>query len=170
MKMNRKLIFAILGVGIVVLGAASVLWLRPPKGYLGKMESITIAMPRLESSALPWIAEERRFFSGNGLNVTFREPGTGLAALGELLKGEADMAGTAEFPLVSKVFQKHRVRIIACLDKADYMFLQGRRDRRIEKGSDLKGKDGTVQWILQGRISQRQRDNRSHIMAHWIDD
>jgi NitT/TauT family transport system substrate-binding protein len=157
MKVNKRIIFAILGVVIVILGAAFILSPRAPKDYSGKMDSITIAMPRLESSALHWIAEERHFFSRNGLNVTFHEPGTGLAALGELLKGEADMAGTAEFPLVSKVFEKERVRIIACTDKADYMFLQGRRDRRIEKVSDLRGKrvgiiPGTIEGFYLGRF------------------
>ena len=42
--MNKKIIFAIIAVVIVVLGVAFVLWPRVPKGYSGKMESITIAI------------------------------------------------------------------------------------------------------------------------------
>jgi NitT/TauT family transport system substrate-binding protein len=104
------------------------------------VESITTAIPRLESSALVWIAGDEHFFSRNGLNVTFHEPNTGLAAVDELLKGEVDIAGTAEFPVVGKVFQKERIRTIACIDKADYMFLVGRKDRATEKVRDLRGR------------------------------
>ena len=52
MTMNNKLIVTLLAAFIVVLGAVFVLWSRPPKGYSGKMESITIGTPTNESSAL----------------------------------------------------------------------------------------------------------------------
>ena len=126
-------------------------------GYSGKVESITIACPRLESSALIWIAEGQHFFILNGLNVTFHEPDTGLASLNELFKGEADIAGTSEFPVVGKALNRERILTIGCIDKADYMFLVGRKDRGIEKVSDLKGKrvrtlPGTILDFYLGRF------------------
>ncbi len=45
MKMNKRLIFAILGVVIVVLGAVFGLWSCPRGDYSGKVETVTIGVP-----------------------------------------------------------------------------------------------------------------------------
>jgi NitT/TauT family transport system substrate-binding protein len=140
MKTNKKIILLTLGAIIVILGAAFIAWLRAPEEYPGQADSVVVASPQLEASALLWIAENQHFFSRNGLNVTFHEPDSGLASLNELLEGEADIAGTAEYPVVEKVFKKERIHIIGCIDKLDYTFLVGRKDKGIEKVSDLKGK------------------------------
>jgi len=138
---NKKIIFAIIAVVIVVLGAAFVLRPRVPKGYSDKMESIAIAYSPFESTALLWIAEEQHFFSRNGLNLTLRKYDAGVGALDGMLNGEADIAvGIAEFPMVGRVLQKKRIRIFGNVDKAEFVYLVGRKDRGIEKVSDLKGK------------------------------
>jgi NitT/TauT family transport system substrate-binding protein len=136
----KKIIFAIVAV-VVILGVAFVLWFRAPKGYSGKMESIAVAYPPFESATLFYIAEDQHFFGQNGLNITSHKYDTGVASLGGILNGEADIAvGIAEFPLVGRTFQKAKIRIIGNIDKAEFLFLVGRKDRGIEKASDLKGK------------------------------
>ena len=139
--MNRKIILAIIVLMIVFLGTALVLWLRIPKDYSGKMESITIAYSPFESTGLLWIADDQHAFSRNGLNATLRKYDTGVGSLDGLLKGEADIAaGVAEFPLVGRALQKAKIRIVGNIDKADFIYLVGRKDRGIAKASDLKGK------------------------------
>ncbi|MBI4596138.1 MAG: NrtA/SsuA/CpmA family ABC transporter substrate-binding protein [Candidatus Tectomicrobia bacterium] len=138
--MNKKNIFVILGVLIVILGAAFVLWFRTPKGYSGKVESITIGTPPLESSALIYIAEERHFFTDKGLSVTIRGYDTGVSAFNGLLKGEVDIAVPAEYPLIVAAFKREKVRAIASIDKVSYFYLIGRKDRGIKDISNLKGK------------------------------
>jgi NitT/TauT family transport system substrate-binding protein len=139
--MNKKVIFGILGVVVVAMGVAFVLWLRASKGYSGKVESITIGYSPFESTALLWIAEDRRFFSRNGLNVILRKYDTGVGSLDGMLNGEADIAaGTTEFPVVGRALQKSRIRTIGSIDKSEFVYLVGRKDRGIEKVSDLKGK------------------------------
>jgi NitT/TauT family transport system substrate-binding protein len=124
----------------------------------GKVEPITVAYPPFESATLFYIAEDQHFFSRNGLNVTSRKYDTGVASLGGILNGEADIAvGIAEFPLVGRAFQKARIRIIGNIDKAEFIYLLGRKDRGIEKVSDLKGKRvgttfGTVAHFHLGRF------------------
>ena len=141
MKMNKKIIFAIITAVIVVLGAAFVLWPRVPKGYSGKTESITVGYSPFESTALFWIAKDQHFLSWNGLNVTLRKYDTGVGSLDGMLNGETDITvGTTEFPLVGRAFQKARIRIIGSIDKSEFVYLVGRKDRGIEKVSDLKGK------------------------------
>jgi ABC-type nitrate/sulfonate/bicarbonate transport system substrate-binding protein len=156
--MNRKIIFATIAVVIVVLGAALVLWPRGPKGYPGKMESLTVGYSPFESATLFFIAEDQQLFSRNGLNVTSRKYETGVASLAGMLKREVDIAvGIAEFPLVGSALRKEKVRIIGSIDKVEFIYLIGRRDRGIEKVSDLKGKRvgttfGTVAHFHLGRF------------------
>jgi NitT/TauT family transport system substrate-binding protein len=122
------------------------------------MQSITVAYPPFESAALFYVAEDRHFFSQNGLNITSRKYDTGVASLGGILNGEAEIAvGIAEFPLVGRAFEKEKIRIIGNIDKAEFIYLVGRRDLGIEKASDLKGKRvgttfGTVAHFHLGRF------------------
>ena len=135
-----------------------VFWPRAAKEYSGKIESITIGYSPFESATLYYIAEDRHFFSQNGLNVISRKYETGVAALDGMLNGEADIAvGTAEFPMVGRAFQKARIRIMGSIDRAEFIYLVGRKDRGIEKVSDLKGKRvgttfGTVAHFYLGRL------------------
>ena len=57
-----------------------------------------------------------------------------------MLKGETDIALATEFPLVVKAFQKEKVRTIGSIGKFEFVYLIGRKDRGIDKISDLKGK------------------------------
>ena len=156
--MSKRLIFAVLSVLVVALGAGFVLWPRSPKGYSGKMESIAVAYPPFESATLYYIAEDQHFFRQNGLNVTSRKYDTGAASLAGVVKGEVDIAvGVAEFPLVGRALQKVKLAVIANIDKAEFIFLVGRKDRGIEKASDLRRKRvgttlGTVAHFHLGRF------------------
>ena len=156
--MGKRFVFAILGVLIVALGAGFILWLRSPKNYPGRMESIALAYPPFESATLYYIAEDQHFFSQNGLNVTSRRYDTGAESLAAVVKGEVDIAvGIAEFPLVGSTLQKAKVGILANIDKAEFIFIVGRKDRGIEKISDLRGKRvgttlGTVAHFHLGRF------------------
>ena len=136
----KKNVIAIVVAVVVVLGAAFILWPRVQRNYPGKMESITIGTAPLESSALIYIAEDRRLFTDNGLRVTIRSYDTGASAFNGLLKGEVDIATPAEYPLIGAAFKGEKVRAIASIDKASYFYLIGRKDRGIEEISHLKGK------------------------------
>ena len=109
-------------------------------------ESVTVAVAPFESVGLVYVAEDRDMFADNGLQVEYREYDTGVAALDAVSKGEADIAvGTAEYPLVGKAFQEVPVSTIACIDRPDFIYVVGRKDRGVEKPSDLAGKRiGTV--------------------------
>jgi len=140
MKIKKRIIFAAVAVATGVFGAAVLLWLSGPRGYSGKMESITIGTPLNESSTLIFIAKDRQFFEGNGLHVAVRDYDFGALALHGMLKGEADMALATEFPLVAKALHKENVSTIGSIGKFEFVYLVGRKDRGVEKISDLKGK------------------------------
>lgn len=156
MKINRIIVFAAIAVTIVVFGATILLWLHTPKSYSGKMESITMGAPLNESSALIFVANDQKFFTGNGLHVTVRDYDFGALALNSLLKGEADIALATEFPLVLKALNKENIRTIGSIGKFEFVYLVGRKDRGIKTVSDLKGKKvatarGTIAEFHLGR-------------------
>jgi ABC-type nitrate/sulfonate/bicarbonate transport system substrate-binding protein len=110
-------------------------------GYSGPVDSITVAYSPFESTALVWIAKNLDYFNHNGLNVSFRKYDTGAGALDGIIKSEADIvAGTTEYPVVGKALQDEKIRIIATIDKANFIYLVARKDRGISQVSDLKGK------------------------------
>lgn len=121
-------------------------------------EPLTVAWSPFESTALVWIAEDQGYFARNGLNLTLRKYDTGAASLDGMLAGEADIAvGTTEFPLVRRAFQKEKIHIIAIIDRSQFVYLVGRKDRGIENVSDLKGKKvgttlGTIAEFHLGRL------------------
>jgi NitT/TauT family transport system substrate-binding protein len=104
-EMNKKFIFAILGIGIVVLGVAFVFWLRWPKGHLRKME----------------------YDSGG-------------AAVPGLMRNEIDLAIASEFVMVNHLLTQREIRAFGCIDRFENMFLIARKDRRIERITDLKNR------------------------------
>jgi NitT/TauT family transport system substrate-binding protein len=103
-------------------------------------EPLTIASGTLDSSVLTLVANEKGYFSEQGLNVTTRVYPAGAYAMKELVSGNADFAYASEFAGVSNSFQYPDLRIIAITAKSDAIELVARNDRGITKPSDLKGK------------------------------
>ncbi len=142
----------------LLVGVSLGFWSCSRQDNSGVVESITVGYPPFESATLFYIAEDQRFFSRNSLNVTPRRYDTGVATLGGLSNREVDIAvGIAEFPLVGRALQNEKLIIIGNIDKAEFIFLLGRKDRGIEKVSDLRGKRvgttfGTVAHFHLGRF------------------
>jgi ABC-type nitrate/sulfonate/bicarbonate transport system substrate-binding protein len=127
------------------------------EGGSEKAEEVRIGVPPLEQNALIYIAEHERFFAKNGLRVVVKNYDTGVATIEAALKGQVDIAGTAEFPFVRAVLAGEDVLIIACEDKFENDYLLGLKDRGITRVSDLKGKKigvaiGTITEFYLGRF------------------
>ncbi len=143
---------------MIVPALALPLYIASHSDNQAELEPMVVAYAPFESTALVWIAEDRNLFLQNGLNVTFRGYDTGAGALNGMINGEADVAaGIAEFPTVGKVFQKAGIRVIGNVDKAEFIYIVGRKDRGIGQASDLKGKRvgttfGTVAHFHLGRF------------------
>lgn len=102
---------------------------------------MTVAYSPFESCALFLIAEERQFFTRNGLKLTLLRSDSGADALDDMLEGKADLAvSVSDFPLARKVLQGAPACAVASIDRAEFIYIVARRDRGIEKPSDLKGK------------------------------
>lgn len=109
--------------------------------YLGKHEPLTIGTERVESAALIYIAEDRGFFTGNGLFVTIMDDyASGAEAIKGMEKGVVDISVSAEYPIVIEAFKKENISIIGCVDKYEGTYLVTCKDREFENVTDLKGK------------------------------
>ena len=105
----------------------------------GMTESITIEELPYESYGLIYIAEEQGLFTRNGLNVTMRNYG-GPNFLNGLLSHEVDIGLSSEYVFVRKVFNQANISVIGNIDRYQNVYLIGRKDKGIEKVSDLSGK------------------------------
>ena len=152
-----KKIAGILAVIILLAGSGAWFWGFQEAGP-EEMDSVTVAYAPFEPTALFWIAEDRHFFEGNGINITLREYDSGAASLDGVMSGEADVTvGVSEFPLVRKAFQNANISAIGNIDKGEFIYLVARQDLGITNVSDLKGKRigtaiGTVSEFHLGRL------------------
>lgn len=156
MKISTRWKLAALAPALMVLALSS--WSCSKGDYSGEIESVTVAYSPFVDTVLIWIAEEQHFFSRNGIEITLRKYDLPVLAIDGMLKGEVDIVGnTTEFPLVTKALQKANLRTIGSFSRNASIWLVGRRDRGIEKVSDLKGKKvgtipGTIFDFYLGRL------------------
>jgi ABC-type nitrate/sulfonate/bicarbonate transport system substrate-binding protein len=128
---------SVLGVMAALVGA----WSCSRAEDTVSREPIRIGTLPLETSSLVMIADEKGYFSKNGIDVEFKYYDTGLGILDGLLGGEVDMATpVGEFAMVGKIFSKEDIKTIGAIDRVDYQRLVGRRDHGINGVSDLAGK------------------------------
>lgn len=145
-KLNRLILTGILVLGILAIITVFMLSSRHSPAT---MEDLTIAWAPFEPTALLCIADDQRFFTRNGLNVTIQRYDTGAGSLDGILQGDVDISvGASEYPLVGKAFRKAPIRIIGSIGKTEFIYLVCRRDRRIETVADLKGN-------ASGQLSER---------------
>jgi ABC-type nitrate/sulfonate/bicarbonate transport system substrate-binding protein len=87
-----------------------------------------------------YIAQDQNFFAQNGLNFSNKTYDSSLAALNGFLNGEVDLTVNGDYQLVLQAFAKQNISILASIDKSSVIRLIGRKDKGIEKVTDLKGK------------------------------
>lgn len=157
--MKRDVAVAIAIIAAIALtGLGGWFLLDSQKITVKPVDSIAVAYSPYEASALFWIAEDRRLFEENGLNLTLRRYDSGAASLDGTINGKADISvGASEFPLVRKALKNARVRAIGNIDKGDFIYIVARKDRGIGNASDLEGKrvgtaSGTVAEFHLGRF------------------
>jgi ABC-type nitrate/sulfonate/bicarbonate transport system substrate-binding protein len=109
-------------------------------------ESVTVGAPALEQNALLYVADVQGLFNNNGLKLTIKDYQTGVDTVNALLKGELDIAETAEFPFINMALQKQPVKIMAVNDRFENDYLIGRKDHGIKNTVDLRGKKIGVIW------------------------
>lgn len=140
-----------------------------PRGYSGPVETISIGFLPSQTGTELYVAQDKGFFTGNGLNVTIKDYDSGVLAVEGMLRGEIDLAGCAEIALVTKAFEHQAISAIVVANKLESFYLVGRRDRGIENISDLDGKrvgvsSRTIAAFYLGRFLELHGMTPSRIM------
>jgi NitT/TauT family transport system substrate-binding protein len=135
-------------------------------GNSRKLESINIGFWPNEINTLIYIAQDRNYFVADGLNVTIRDYASVTEALNGMLNGESDISTASEFVLVGKALQREDIRALGSIDKVLQISIVFRKDRGIEKVSDLVGKKigvfkGAVSEFYLGRFLELHGINES---------
>lgn len=109
-------------------------------GNPGKVENITIGEITDVVNAPIDIASNQKFFAANGLSANIKTMDSGVTVSKALLNGEIDFALVTEYAAVGSALGHEAIRIIACVNKFESVYIMGRKDRGIEKIADLQGK------------------------------
>jgi NitT/TauT family transport system substrate-binding protein len=103
--------------------------------------TVTVAMESTAVNSLIYIAEEKGFFSANGLEMVIDDSHpSGAAATEWMMEGGADVSTTAELAIVRYAFGRKQALTIGSIDMFTHMKLIVRKDLGIEDASDLQGK------------------------------
>ncbi len=132
---HKSAIVAVLLVPALCLGSCST------RNESAKKASMTIGMEATAVNSLIYIAQDRNYFAANGIRPTIKDGyPSGAAATERMLAGEADISTTAELTMVRYAFTHKAVRTLGSIDRFMHMKLIGRKDRGINRISDLNGK------------------------------
>ncbi len=135
-----------IGIGIIVavlaISFGSYLWQsrEQPKKYTGPVEKISIGATTQELSTLIWIAEEKGYFTENGLDATVKAYDTGIETKNALFAGEVDVADTVDFVISGLGLEGVDFKVLASIDTASINYITARKDKGIFSLSDLKDK------------------------------
>jgi NitT/TauT family transport system substrate-binding protein len=145
----------------VVIGGAALAAIILGLGYLGTRgqpltrnvpaEKLRIALPVLPHAALVHVAAAKGYFADEGLDVSILPVSYGVAAIGDVLQGTADLAVAADVPFVIAVMKNDSLGMVASLVSVsnDHAII-ARRDHAIAAAHDLAGKKIGVSFGTSG--------------------
>lgn len=129
--------------GIVLIAgfAAAIIQYYPLRRSASPPIPVVIATLRTPHSGLVLIAEAKGYFAEEGLSATVKTALTGYEAIGQVLKGEADVGGAAETPIARTLAEGKDIRVIATTFSSSLnVGIVTRKDHGIFEPADLKGK------------------------------
>ena len=151
-KMNSR--FAALffvALAIILFTAAGCR--QQPQQPTGPPQAITIAYPKTLLAVLPHIAFEKGYFLAEGLAVTPQLHAFGKPALQSVLEGKADIAVSADTPVMFAVAGGRKIYIVAvATTSVKDLAIVARKDRGISLPADMKGKRIGVPLVTTGEF------------------
>jgi ABC-type nitrate/sulfonate/bicarbonate transport system substrate-binding protein len=104
-------------------------------------EPLTIAAATLPNFSLVYVAQAKGYFASEGLNVTLKHHQYGKLALEALLAGQADLATSAETPVVFAELRGEQLSIMASIGRsAKNNAVVALKESGVTKPADLAGK------------------------------
>lgn len=106
----------------------------------GRKEVLRLGAYEGDVAALEWIAAERGFFEGVGLEVEMKGFASGKAASDALRAGAIDVATASEYVVVTRSFAEPDLRVFGSISYYRNKAIVARRDLGIDQAADLKDK------------------------------
>jgi len=125
-------------ISLLVIG--SFLYLSSQGNHAGQVESVTIGVDPSIVNLLVYVAENKSYFTENGLNVTLKNYASGLHAVEGMLKNEVDVAMSTEFTVAKNALENKNIQTFASISKFSHISVIGNRNSGIQNVSDLAGK------------------------------
>lgn len=112
------------------------------------------------------VAQHNNYFQQEGLAVVIQRHSTGKAALDAVLDGQANLATTADIPVMFAAMNNIPIAIIATIFKTEMDHgIVARTDRGIGAASSLKGKRIGVTLSTSGHFVLNALLNRQHLAS-----
>ena len=150
---SNRLILVLVFLSLLAASTMGVwLWKRTPLPS-GPLEKITISFPGFLGAAQFFVAQGRGFFRDVGLEIIEQPVLVGKEALNNVLQDKADLAITADLPLIFAVARGEKPIILATMFR-DHggVSVVARRDRGIASPNDLRGKKIGVSFNTSGHF------------------
>jgi len=168
-KRRRNLIFIATAILVVAVVLGSFVSLNSQKAYNGNVEPLTLGVYPSEYSSLIYIANDKQYFSANGLDVTIKDYASGASAVTGMLNGEIDISTASEFVIANHAMQNASLYAFGSVSKYLNVYLVARTDKGIHSVSDLEGKTigvslGTALQFYLGRYLEVNGIDQSQIM------
>jgi len=165
---KRNLVVIAVIILVVAIVVSSFIYLNFQKPYSGNVESISIGTIPLKTNSLIYIANNENYFAANGLNVTFKNYGSGAQAMQGMLNGEVNIAVASEFVVVEAAVASPGFYVFGSVSKFNIYNVVARTDKGISNISDLTGKTigaafGTIGQYYLGSFLNQNNINPSDV-------
>ncbi|MBI3633069.1 MAG: ABC transporter substrate-binding protein, partial [Candidatus Vogelbacteria bacterium] len=134
---------------VVLVGTVLVslwMWLAPEfvslVSYTGPVEEVTVGFPLagVELNTLIFVAEDNGYFKDQGLEVSIKDEPSTIEGRKDLIDGKVDLAGATDYSFAANGLDLNNVKIVASIDRGEYMSIVARKDNGVTIPSDLRGK------------------------------
>ncbi len=148
-------------IGVASVGIAYV-WSIGRFFQVPPADTIRIAAVAYVGSCPILMAQAKGYLSSEGVDAKIHFAENGKAALADALRGDADLATTADIPIMYAAFGGYPVSVVATMATMEDHAIIGRRDRGVAAPNDLRGKRigvtmGTTTQFFLDAFLNRQR-------------
>jgi len=166
-KQNLILVLAVV-ILIIAIVLSAFVYINSQKSSTVSTQSITLGVIPLELNSLIYVANDQNYFAANGLNVTFKSYGSGLASMQGMLNGQVNIAFAAEFVVAEEALANYSFYTFGSIANYNIYNVVTRADEGINNISDLTGKTigvafGTIAQFYLGSFLELNNINQSNV-------
>lgn len=167
----EKSVFLLISVAAGSILGAAYIWYRTsvaPASFGANERVLIVAAGSIGFCPLV-MAQRNGYLATEGVTADFRFVDDGRTALEQVFDGRADLAIVGEIPIMYAAMDKKPVSILATMTTMADQVILGRRDRGVNKPTDLKGKrigysaGNTTQFFLDEFLIRQRLSSKDYV-------